>query len=189
MSSLLHKLQQLAETGDPYFQQALKNARKVKIHTVRRDSLMTLLLKCGMPGFEPEPRRCFDNALYIAHALEQHGVSYVEGFVMCRGQINSHAWICHQGRYFDPTYEALSKRKGYSPSMMKAGEYVSIAEMSASYAWANCIPGGRSIEYLPPVPVTISMWGCDDAKRDIYSPIGYTVDTILEKLNKAAMAS
>lgn len=189
MSSLLQDLQQLAETGDPYFRQAITNARKVKIHTVRRDSLMTMLLKGGMPGFEALPRKCYDNSLHIALALEQHGVSYVEGFVMFRGQINSHAWICHQGRYFDPTYEAISKRKGYSPSMMKAGEYVSIAEMSASYAWANCIPGGRSIEYLPPVPVTISMWGCDESKREIYAAFGYTVDGIVEELKKAATAS
>lgn len=189
MTSLLKNLQQLAETGDPYFQQASKSAKKVRIHTVRRDSLMTMLIKGGLPGFIPEAKKCFDNALYIAQALERHEVNYVEGFVMFRDRIYAHAWICHQGRYFDPTYEEISKKKGYSPSLMKAGEYVSIAEMTASYAWAHCIPGGRSLEYLPPTPVTVSMWGADDSKRDIYAGHGSTVDSLVGQLNRAVKAS
>jgi len=187
MSSLLNKLQHLAQTGDPYYQQAIKNAAKVRIHTVRRDSLMTMLLKGGMPGFEPESGKCYDNALRIALALERSGVYYVEGFVRFGEQIYSHAWISHEGRYFDPTYEVISIKNGYSPSLVKEGEYVKIAEMTASHVWANCLPGGRTTEYLPPTPVTVSMWGYGDLERDCYAPIGHhmaTLSNMLIKLNE-----
>jgi len=183
MSSLLRMLQQLGESGDPYYQRAIKHAEKVKIHMVRRNSLLNLMLREGIRGFKLKPKRCYDNALTISLILENQGVKYVEGFVLNRGKIFSHAWISFNGRYYDPTYEGISCEFECLSSPIKPDEYVCIAEMTASYVWANCVTGGCDIEYLPPVPVTISMWGFDDSKRSFHAPDGIEVDS-LERILK-----
>lgn len=189
MSSLLKNLQQLAETGDPYFQRAMKEAAKVKIRSLRRNSLLTTTMKSGIFNLKPESGKCYDNALKLGLVLESQGTMYVEGFVMIGDLIYSHAWISDDGNYYDPTYEEISKRHRETPSLIKVAEYVKIAEMKASYAWANCLPGGRSTEYLPPVPVTVSMWGFDDSKRDFYAPDGIQVESLEEILKIIAVPS
>ncbi|WP_306599179.1 hypothetical protein [Geothrix sp. 21YS21S-2] len=169
MDSLVADLKRIAETGDPYFKRVADLAEPVKIFTIRQNPMLKSHFEFTLNEFIALPNKCYDNASLLALFLERYGVTYVEGFVRTDTGIQSHAWIGWQGRYYDPTYEQ-NARDLKTPGNWRANyQYAKVIELSATEAWANCIPGGRDKEQALPAPLSIAMWGFNDFSMMIYA--------------------
>lgn len=181
-NELLCQIERFAATGDPYFQRVAETVAPVKMHTLRGASFLSIAMSAHLPGFKVEPKKCYDNSSILALVLEDFGVKYVEGFVISGSRIDSHAWISHDGRYYDPTYEQVAKQFKKYGNWRKEYSYAKVIEMSATDLWATCCPGGRSKEYHIPGPATVGMWGFSDDAQEFYALKGVEAGSVIAML-------
>ena len=180
---LYESIQLIAQqTNSSYYQQASECMQPLRVSRISQsETIRELINSACRSGVLLAPQDCYWNAYSLAYILQAQGVTYVEGLFLDAGCIFAHAWIGHEGKYYDPTLEFLDTWNkdlpGWKPSFRTDCDYVAFIELSASeLQHAAAIRGMKFDDLIP--PFAPHLWSLKPTFPGEFTP-QYPLDTIL----------
>ncbi len=170
------------QTDSRYYEQASECLQPLMVSRISQsETIRELINSACRSGVLLAPQDCYWNAYSLAYILEEQGVTYVEGLFLGEGCIFAHAWIGHEGKFYDPTLEFLDKWNkdlpGWKPFFNTNHEYAALIEMSASDLQHAAAIQGMELEDLIP-PFAPYLWSLKPTFPGEFTP-QYPLETIL----------